>query len=95
MRKIFPIMLTVLLPDLRFLGIPHLNSSSRASDSLTNRFLMESIMIPLPVPGYSPTFCRISPQRHERNRELLQNLRCPSLTHFKWHKDAYMQGYAA
>ncbi|KAF6142832.1 hypothetical protein GIB67_002696 [Kingdonia uniflora] len=35
-------------------------------------------------------FVGLSPQKHERNRELLQNLRCPSLTHFKWYKDVYI-----
>ena len=30
------------------------------------------------------------PQREERGRELLQNLRCPSLTHFRWYKDVFL-----
>jgi hypothetical protein len=29
-------------------------------------------------------------QRQERGRELLQNLRCPSLTHFRWYKDVFL-----
>ena len=35
-------------------------------------------------------FIETSDVSNDRNRELLQNLRCPYLTHFRWYKDLYL-----
>ncbi|KAL7168081.1 hypothetical protein ACSBR2_038512 [Camellia fascicularis] len=35
-------------------------------------------------------FVGTSTSSSDRSRELLQNLRCPSLTHFRWYKDVFL-----